>query len=160
MDDFSQGLPNTPPGGWAVVLDTQVVLDWLWFEDPRIQPVAQAVRARHLRWLATPPMRAELEEVLDRFQTKKSTQTREQVLTLMDEHVRWIHEPIPPWPHRCTDPDDQMFLDLAIHGQARWLLSRDKAVLKLKSHARARGCEITTPQCWGEEMASGLRPSP
>jgi predicted nucleic acid-binding protein len=152
MDDFSQGLQILPPGGWAVVLDTHVVLDWLWFEDPRVQPVAQAVRAGHLRWLATPPMRAELEDVLDRFQSKKTVQNKERVLTLVDQYAHWIHEPIPPWPHRCTDPDDQMFLDLAAHRGARWLLSRDKAVLKLKSSARATGCEITTPEGWQEKQ--------
>lgn len=160
MDNFSQGLEQRPPEGWPVVLDTQVVLDWLWFDDPSVERVAGAIRAGHLQWLATIPMREEVEEVLQRFEHKRPDQNREQVLTLMDHYVCWIREPIPAWRHRCTDPDDQMFLDLAVHRRVRWLLSRDRAVLKLGGWARAQGCEITTPQRWGEEMASGLRPSP
>jgi hypothetical protein len=43
-----------------------------------------------------------------------------------------------------------MFIDLALGVGARWLLSRDKAVLKLNRKAFAlRGCSIIRPQDWG-----------
>ena len=130
-----------------VVLDTHIVLDWLWFADPRVAALAQALQAGRLQWLATADMRDELERVLVRFEAKNpSISKQEQVLTLMDHHASWVVHPVPRWRYTCTDPDDQKFIDLALHAQARWLVSRDRAVLKLSSRARAQGCEFTTPQ--------------
>ena len=51
-------------------------------------------------------------------------------------------------PCRCTDPDDQKFIDLALHSGAQWLLSRDRAVLKLAREARQRGLAIVAPHVW------------
>ena len=131
----------------SVVLDTHIVLDWLWFTDPRVAALALAVQASRLQWLATADMRDELERVLVRFEAKNSSiSKKEQVLTLMDQYVSWIHQPVPRWRFTCTDPDDQKFIDLAVHAQARWLVSRDRAVLKLRTRALAQGCEFTTPE--------------
>jgi predicted nucleic acid-binding protein len=49
---------------------------------------------------------------------------------------------------RCTDPDDQMFVDLAHAAGARWLVSRDRAVLRLARRAAAFGIAITAPEGW------------
>ncbi|MFT7776961.1 putative toxin-antitoxin system toxin component, PIN family [Roseateles sp.] len=48
----------------------------------------------------------------------------------------------------CRDPDDQKFIDLALAARARWLISRDKAVLALAKRARLRGLAILTPERW------------
>jgi len=53
---------------------------------------------------------------------------------------------------RCTDRDDQMFIDLALACGARWLLSRDRAVLKLGKRARLLGLDILTPAVWAEQL--------
>ena len=45
---------------------------------------------------------------------------------------------LPPLP-KCRDPDDQMFLELALVGHADILISRDNLVLKL-ARARQRPC--------------------
>jgi predicted nucleic acid-binding protein len=70
----------------------------------------------------------------------------------------------PPWldsvegaakPLRCSDPDDQKFLDLALRADARWLLSRDDHLLALARRARREGLfEILAPQEWGSILAS------
>ncbi len=49
---------------------------------------------------------------------------------------------------RCTDADDQKFIDLALAHDARWLLSRDRAVLKLARRTHALGLEVLTPDAW------------
>ncbi|MBN8487205.1 MAG: PIN domain-containing protein, partial [Burkholderiales bacterium] len=50
---------------------------------------------------------------------------------------------------RCTDPDDQKFIDFALACGARWLVSRDKAVLKLRRRALAlHGLQIVHPADW------------
>ena len=64
---------------------------------------------------------------------------------------------------RCTDPDDQKFIDLALSLPGATLLSRDRAVLKLARRARPLGMTIVTPQAWsatltgqgGEQVAGG-----
>lgn len=139
------GVSQTALG--RVVLDTHIVLDWLWFADPRVDALAQALEAGRLTWLATPDMREELERVLIRLEPKfQKAPNKEQVLTLMDQHATWILQPVPRWRYTCSDPDDQKFIDLALHTQARWLLSRDRAVLKLGPRAHAQGCKFTTPE--------------
>lgn len=50
---------------------------------------------------------------------------------------------------RCADPDDQKFLRLAHASGARWLLSRDKAVLALARRAERAGLfRILPPSAW------------
>jgi len=49
---------------------------------------------------------------------------------------------------RCSDPDDQQFIDLAIGQRAHALLTRDRAVLRLASRARRFGVLIATPEVW------------
>ncbi len=49
---------------------------------------------------------------------------------------------------RCSDPDDQQFIDLAIAHRAHALLTRDRAVLRLAARARHFGVLIATPEVW------------
>ena len=51
-------------------------------------------------------------------------------------------------PLRCTDPDDQKFLDLALQLGRCTLLSRDRAVLKLARRAAPLGVTIQSPLHW------------
>jgi predicted nucleic acid-binding protein len=54
---------------------------------------------------------------------------------------------------RCTDPDDQKFIDLALGHGARWLISRDSAVLKVAKRSRSLGLEVLTPEAWLESLS-------
>ena len=54
---------------------------------------------------------------------------------------------------RCTDPDDQMFIDLAIARRAQALLTRDRALLRLASRARRFGVLVATPEAWLRRLA-------
>jgi predicted nucleic acid-binding protein len=66
-------LPFPPGEGWGegkrrtaapIVLDTNIILDVFVFNDLRAETVRQALAGRELDWLATQPMRDELERVL------------------------------------------------------------------------------------------------
>jgi len=134
----------------AVVLDTNVVLDWLVFGNPGVRPIVQAIQDGRLHWVATVAMRGELDEVLRRGLPREQGTPPENI----DLHWKaWAHivtDPPPPSlaaPLRCTDPDDQKFIDLALHG-ADWLFSRDRAVLRLARRAAVRGLRIVTPEAW------------
>jgi predicted nucleic acid-binding protein len=43
---------------------------------------------------------------------------------------------------RCRDQDDDLFVSLAFHGKADALVSRDHAVLRLRTRAKQYGVEI------------------
>jgi hypothetical protein len=47
---------------------------------------------------------------------------------------------------QCSDPDDQKFIDLAVAYRVRWLLTRDRAVLKLARRLAAFGVDVVTPE--------------
>ena len=47
-----------------VVLDTNIALDVLLFQEPQAEPLRAALQAGHVRWLATARMREELQRVL------------------------------------------------------------------------------------------------
>ncbi len=136
--------PDFPP---LAVLDTNVVLDWLVFDDPGVAALAAALEAGRLRWLACDSMRAELAHVVQRPQLAAWQPDVDRVLATFDRHAQPC-EPPPPSRLLCSDADDQPFVDLALHSRARWLFSRDRAVLKLARRARLFGLEIAPPARW------------
>jgi uncharacterized protein len=139
----AQADPEAP----GVVLDTNVVLDWLLFKDPSVAALADAVASGRLRWLATAAMRAELAHVLGRRLAAERQADPASILTAWDAHALIGVEP-PAQRLLCTDPDDQKFLDLAFAAGARWLVSRDRALLKLHRRAAHQGLTIVPPARW------------
>jgi predicted nucleic acid-binding protein len=133
------------------VLDTNVVLDWLVFGDPSVAALSRAIVQRQVQWVATAPMRGEFAEVLRRGLAAMRGTDPCAVLATWDTHAARRDTPSPaanPVALNCSDPDDQMFLDLAHAAGARWLVSRDRAVLLLARRAAAFGIAITTPNGW------------
>lgn len=155
--------PVALPAGPAlwVVLDTNVWLDLLLFDDPQAQPLLQALRAGRLQPLATRPMTDELADVLGRPFVRNWPVAAEQVLAQVQAMCRTVDEapdagrPAP----RCADPDDQKFIDLAWAWATPWLISRDRALLALARPAAARGLRIATPAGWAmAAAAAALKP--
>ncbi len=117
----------------ALVLDTNIVLDLLLFQNPQVQGLNLALARGEIRWLATVPMRAELVRVLAYPKIAL-------VLARLDHSVapllaQWdalvsVVDVAPRCAVRCRDPDDQMFIDLAVAHRAV-LLSKDALVLRL-----------------------------
>jgi len=141
-----------------VVLDTNALLDWRVFKDPAAHPVARALEAGQLRWLASPSMEKEWHQVWPR-----SVFTRWQpdpMLTLtVFKHAEFVDEP-PRCALRCKDPDDQVFIDLAMHVGATWLFSKDAAVLKLARRARLyKGVRVLSLKTWADTLGAPLRPA-
>ena len=137
---------RTGPDAPAVVIDTNVVLDLLLFRDTRADGLRRALAAGRLRWLATPAMRDELEQVLGRPQLQAWRPDVQALLGSFDEQMTLV-APAPATPLlRCRDGADRMFVDLALAGRARWLISRDRDVLALRRRALALGLAIGTPE--------------
>lgn len=151
--------PSVTPA--CLVLDTNVVLDWLVFGDPAIAPLVAALGAGELRWHVTAAMRDELASVLGRGGLDA---WKPEPATLWAAWARWSHpaEAAPVHlarPLRCTDPDDQKFIDLALQLRPATLLSRDRAVLRLARPAAVHGVDIATPAAWAARRPSGLAPA-
>jgi predicted nucleic acid-binding protein len=137
----------------SAVLDTNVVLDWLVFRNPGCSPLAEALAAGRLRWIATAAMRDELAHVLGRVDFSRWSPDPPKIWRAWDDWAMVQPDPAPTGAHariRCTDRDDQKFVDLALHS-AGWLLSRDRAVLKLARRAAPQGLRIVTPERWISE---------
>ena len=148
--DAASALPNPSPA-W-VVLDTNVLLDLLVFDDTRARPLGQALADGRLLALATAPMLGELADVLSRPFVKPWCSDVGAVLARARALCRWVGsvpEAAAPAP-RCTDPDDQKFIDLAWAWPTAWLFSRDRALLALARPALRRQLRVLTPEAWAE----------
>jgi predicted nucleic acid-binding protein len=139
------------PCGDAAILDTNVVLAWLVFRDPRVAPLDAALRAGQLHWLCCTRMLEELDHVLGRAPLAGRAPDRSALQREIEAHVQLVEAPaaLPARPGlRCTDRDDQIFIELALAQRAPLLLTRDRALLKLARKAALHGVRVTTPERW------------
>lgn len=124
-----------------IVLDTNIVLDLLVFNDTATPPLRDALQTGRLQWVATAPMRDELERVLAYPQIAKRLAfyglSASEVLQARDAQVQTVEVP-PKASVTCKDPDDQKFIDLAV-AQRCPVLSKDHAVLCMAKRLLALG---------------------
>lgn len=130
-----------------VVLDTNVLLDLFVFADARRQPILAALESG--RWLALTNDRclAEFRRVIARPCFGLDTAAQEAILARYGRLSRPVPAAASPAAlPRCKDAEDQKFLELARDGQAEWLVTADKALLRLARKQRLQGVfEIVTP---------------
>jgi putative PIN family toxin of toxin-antitoxin system len=118
-----------------LVLDTQVWLDWLVFDEPALAGLRAAVGEGRADVLIDPACLAELERVLA-YPLGRSVDAAacleqcEKVVIKIEPVASVGGLPI------CRDPDDQKFLTLAAAARADCLVTRDRELLRL-----ARRCE-------------------
>jgi predicted nucleic acid-binding protein len=139
-----------------VVLDTNIVLDWLVFADPSATTVGTAIQSGGLTWLTTPRMHAELRAVLSRPLATRWDPARELALTIDLSRLALIcAEPTPAGQAlTCRDASDQVFIDLAREHGPAILLTRDRALLALRQRAAAFGVVIATAAAWRPTLES------
>jgi putative PIN family toxin of toxin-antitoxin system len=117
-----------------VVLDTNVVLDLLVFDDPVTRPLGEALAQGALVAWADEETLLELERVLTLPIFKLDEARQREVYTRYQRLVQRAPAASPsPGPElpRCRDRDDQKFLLLTARAGAAWLVSKDKRVLSL-----------------------------
>lgn len=134
-----------------IVLDTNAVLDWFYFRDRRCAGLADAVTTGRVRWIASASMRDEIEHVMTRGSLGDRWPAG--AASVRDGWQRWAttldaDAPASPAALRCTDVDDQKFIDLALDVRAVALLSADRAVLRLARRATAWGLAISAVEHW------------
>ena len=141
-DPVLAGFPSACAAGRElVVLDTNILLDLWVFNDPGAQPLAQALQADRLHWLATPAMREELARVLGyahiAARLTPGSLSAAGVLQAFDRHAFLVNAAARAGV-TCVDPDDQKFIDLAVLYRAV-LLSKDNAIFCMQKQLLALG---------------------
>jgi len=128
----------------VVVLDTNIVLDLLLFEDPAVVRLRQTIESGATQFLTTIAMREEFERVLAYPKIaawqQSCRKTADEMLELFDR-LSQCKAPAPSTTVRCTDPDDQIFIDMAVAHKA-FLLSKDRAVLSLRKRLADLGAIV------------------
>lgn len=154
-------MPASPAApALRVVLDSNVWIDILVFDDPHTRPIRAALERGALEALIDARCLAELTYVLDYPQFAKREIDKPAALATVTRLAQFVEQPAPaptialtatpaentrPLP-KCKDRDDQKFLELAHAAQADWLVSKDRAVLKLARRiARDFGFQIAQP---------------
>lgn len=128
-----------------LVLDTNVVLDLLHFDDPAARPLRHALEAGQVRCVVARETLEEWRRVLayPEFALDPPRQAallaRYQSLSVMEAGAG-VAASLP----RCSDPDDQKFLELALASHAQALVSKDHALLKLHRRCAPR-LRVLTP---------------
>ena len=148
--------PEPTPARPRLVLDTNVVLDWLLFDEPAGGALGRAIVSGRVLWLASAAMRGELQHVLARGVGGAWQPDIPAIFAAWDRWASPVVASDRPGPRslRCGDADDQKFIDLAIETGAASLLSRDRAVLKLARSARKFGLQILTVDMWARQRAA------
>jgi putative PIN family toxin of toxin-antitoxin system len=146
-----------------IVLDTNVVLDWLHFQDAGVELLARAITEASVQLVTSGECLQELQWVLARsrfgLDAKAQTALFQRYLaqtSLCEEEAAADQIRLPV----CRDPDDQKFLQLALSAGARYLLTKDRALLRLSSRtARLAGFAVMTPARFASEVLQVLQVS-
>ena len=139
-----------------LVLDTNVWLDWLVFDDPSVLPLKAAVAAGEAEIFMTSACDVELARVLASPLRKATLDAAAQAQRLEEYRrtVRWVDASSRRDADRlpvCRDPDDQKFLELANDCGADFLVTRDRALLVLgRRKVQPLSFRIVTPEVFGD----------
>lgn len=131
-----------------VVFDTNVLLSLWVFADSRFAPLRARIDSGEWIALTDEPCLAEFQRVLGYAQFDLSGERQ----TLIHAEYsacaercdvrRTFAQPLP----RCSDRDDQKFLELARNAGALWLVTSDKALLRMARRNKFAGLfHIVTP---------------
>lgn len=137
-----------------LVLDTNVVLDWLIFRDASADCIVRSINERRVQIVSHQPALDELSRVLAYPQCKLAASEQQETLERYRSAVCIESMPegfgpdnllLPAGFPRCRDRDDEQFLALTHHVRADGLVTKDKAVLSLRKRAHRFGVTILAP---------------
>ncbi|MFN0039290.1 MAG: putative toxin-antitoxin system toxin component, PIN family [Burkholderiales bacterium] len=167
-----------------LVLDTNVWLDWLVFNDPSVAALKAAHAEGRIEIAIDSACFDELRAVLGYPEFSLNDSKIKNHLAYVECCAIKVDEKLPspsgrragdegratttnsrftkmssrlPLP-RCADPDDQKFLELARDAEAHWLITKDKALLEIRrGQLKEATFRICTPVQWANtDLHSGL----
>lgn len=146
------GAVNTAADAPArLVIDTNVLVSALVFKDSRHLPLRQAWQAGRVIPLLSIKTYRELKRVLGYKMFKLSDDQIAEGIAHLGPFIEWVtidDAAIVSLP-KCSDRDDQKFLNAALCGRADALLTYDRALLKLRKRVPFA---VTKPETWSEQL--------
>jgi putative PIN family toxin of toxin-antitoxin system len=127
-----------------LVLDTNVVLDLFYWSNTEAVPIMAALEGGQVECLADERTLAELQRVLTYPQLKLTPEMAVDRYRRYSGLVSVLPEGAAPPLPRCKDRDDQKFLELAARCAANILVTKDKALLRLRGRTTL-GFQILKP---------------
>lgn len=142
------------------VLDTNVVLDLLYWHDPVTEPLSRALKENRLTAVRDTAAMRELTEVLSRERFLGDPDAVIDTVKDWCAHTRPVDETAietvgASLTVHCRDPLDQKFLTLAVAGRVKYLVSHDKLVLKAGKKLKKFGILTLSPKAFIEHLEKG-----
>ena len=134
-----------------LVLDTNVWLEWLVFEDPGIVPIRNAVGTGRVEVYVDAVCEEELARVLARGFARRTLDAKAQAACIAQcrRLAKRINAVLPQAERAklpvCRDPDDQKFLEAALAAGAQFLITKDRELLALATKRSRVPFRILTP---------------
>ena len=137
-----------------LVLDTNVVLDLFHWANLDAVPIMAALEAGQIECFADERTLDELQRVLTYPQLKLTPEMMAERYQRYSALVKLVPPgEAPPLP-RCKDRDDQKFLELTARCGADILVSKDKALLRLRGRTKL-GFQIMKPAAASASLSAG-----
>ncbi|MCX7154814.1 MAG: putative toxin-antitoxin system toxin component, PIN family [Rhodocyclales bacterium] len=146
--DSAPVFPSASPR--RVVFDTNVLVSLYVFDDSRFAPLRARIESGEWQAISNEACFEEFRRVLGYAMFALTEERQQAVLAAYGGFVTQFAGPpagaVATLP-RCADRDDQKFLELARDSAADWLVTADKALLRLARRDRLRGLfRILTPE--------------
>jgi putative PIN family toxin of toxin-antitoxin system len=138
-----------------LILDTNIVLDWLVFHDASVAGLQPALDRGRIEIVTHEPAIDELRRVLAYPRFKLAIDEQQELLSRYRSQSRLVTLPeglhldnlgLPTGFPRCRDCDDQHFLALAYHERTDGLISKDAAILELTRRVQRFGVTVLDPE--------------
>lgn len=115
-----------------VVVDTNIFVSGIFWKGPPAT-ILEHWYQKKFELLVSSEILEEYSRVMEELETKYPQVTTSSILELVALNATIIKKESMTIPH-CDDPDDDKFLLVAASGKAPWIVTGDKALLRVKSY--------------------------
>ena len=141
------------------VLDTNIWLDILLFNDPSVKKLSNLIFKKEILVLSCKQCDDEFSRVLKYKNLGIEKEKQNYMLRTYKEFVKNIDfvetlnsSNIP----KCHDSDDQKFVNLSCINHVDWLLTKDKQILKMKKKLGKMKVKVSTVENWISQFNNNL----
>jgi uncharacterized protein len=133
-----------------LVIDTNVWLDWLVFDDAGIAFLREGFESGRWQIVVDEACAAEFERVLAYPFSGHRVDAQACMARFRRIATRVPTLPVQERLPKCSDPDDQKFLELAAGTRADFLVTKDRALLDMGRRLTSQ-FRIVNPECFVTE---------